>query len=256
MTEAPRVILIAHDNEGSVAIARALHNTCKNSLVGIVVTRGLYYRKGLLSSLLKMLREASLHFLINRFLDLVRYRIDRGESLTAFCSASGVPFISSRDVNSGETVAHIRSWRPDYLVGSFTMHIIGQELISVPRVAAIGVHPSLIPSYRGLEVFFWMLANDEQQGGTSVFLLERQIDVGTIVAQETWPIEREDTVVSLYKRLTESCARLLSQTVGGDADHMARMIASCQPVKVVPSYFPMPTRESYRRFREAGRRWR
>ena len=54
------------------------------------------------------------------------------------------------------------------------MHILKKNVIKLPKFYTIGCHPSILPNYRGLEVFFWALANGERESGVSVFYMEKK----------------------------------------------------------------------------------
>ena len=56
------------------------------------------------------------------------------------------------------------------------MHILNKNVIRLPKISTIGCHPSILPNYRGLEVFFWALVNGEKESGVSVFYMTEKIN--------------------------------------------------------------------------------
>lgn len=250
----PRVVLVAHENEGSATILQTILKSESMTVVAVFITQGLYYRKTALQSIVKLLREASFLFCFNRFWDVMWYKLRRGETLKKICQRSGIEYFKTHDINALTSVANMKSLCPDYVLSSFTMHILGDEVIEIPKKAAIGVHPSLIPEYRGLEVFFWMMANGESNSGSSAFLLSKEVDKGDVVCQDGWNIDNHDTVVTVYHRLTHSCANLLVRAVAQFEVMGERGLKSIDPQ--AGRYFRMPTRACYKKFRLAGRKWR
>lgn len=251
-----RLVVIAHDNEGSVEIVRTLAQAFPSQIVGVCITTGIYYRRTRAASIMKLLRECSWMFATHRFLDLVIYRVRGGTTLKSLCKQFHIPFFHSRNVNNIQSVEKIKAMKPNVVMSAFTMHIVGQDLIGLPGVSVFGVHPSLIPDYRGLEVFFWMLANGETQSGSSAFLLTKQIDRGRVICTDHWLIEPHDSVVRVYAKLTRSCADLAVKATKILIDSNPAHGAGGSETSREGSYFPMPTRKAYRDFRMSGRRWR
>lgn len=252
--KALRILLIAHDNEGSVHILRRMVGENHNVEFRVMQTTGLYYRKSYAESLWKLLRESSFLFSLNRMIDLIPGRLQRHQGLANYCREAHIALQKTSDINSTSAMQAIQAFRPDFIVVAFTMHIVGEEVIRQARVVTLGVHPSLIPEYRGLEVFFWMMANGESHGGTSVFLLTSEVDIGHVIETERWPIHPTDTVVGVYKRLSDSCAKLMSRAI--QRTDLADIRATAPIPRGSGTYFPMPTREAYRRFKRSGHRWR
>ncbi len=249
-----RVLFIAHDNEGSRHILRTLVEDHPHLEFLVMQTTGLYYRKSILHSLWKLLRESSFLFGVNRMIDLGLGRMKRNLSLSRYCRELDITLHKTLDINNEDSIKIMQGFNPDIIAVTFTMHIISEQVIRQAKIATLGVHPSLIPEYRGLEVFFWMMANGESEGGTSVFLLTPEVDIGHVLETERWPILATDTVSDVYGRLTKSCANSLSRTIARNDIHK---IQDPRPAKADEgSYFPMPTREAYSRFKKRGYRWR
>lgn len=246
-----RVTVVGHDNEGSREIFTAIANHHPDLEFQVVVTTGLYYRKSVVASIWKLLRESSFAFCVRRARDIAEYRLKR-DTLVARARRLGLSPEFSKDVNSPGTVSTIRQFGPDLLVSLFTMHIYRDEILSLPRIMALGSHPSILPNYRGLEVFFWALANGETESGVSVFRLARRVDRGEVVAQRTFPISPSDSVRGVYARLTTITGELIADVI--------ERIDGGEDLSEIPSdgrgsYYPMPTRAAYRAFRRSSHKW-
>ncbi len=250
--EIQRVIFIGHDNFGSREIFTKMVKDHPQIEFLLIVTTGLYYKKGFIPSIIKLLKESSFLFSFNRFLELLRYKIN-SDTLVSRAKKWGVKTFLSNDVNGFETHKVITEFQPDVIYSSFTMHILKSSTIKLSKIATIGCHPSILPHYRGLEVFFWALANKEPKSGCSVFYVTEKIDTGKVILQEEFLIDDNETVKSIYEKLTEICARLMSLSL----DKLLRGDEfNIYPSEGKGSYFPMPTMEAYRRFKSTGRKWK
>lgn len=246
-----RVVLVGHDNFGSREICTRIIDAFPDVEFLLVITQGIYYKKSFFASVLKLLREASFWFCAHTCLQMVRYKL-AGNTLEKAAARRGVRIHKSWNVNADPTLGLIRDFAPDLLVSTFTMHIHGKTIIDLPKVASVQVHPAILPDYRGLEVFFWAMANGETESGVSVFFLDTKIDAGRVIAQERFAITPEDTVESVYRKLTAISGDLLLSVI--------RTFQSGGAFPAIDSsgkgrYFPMPTPECYRRFKAAGRRF-
>ena len=71
--------------------------------------------------------------------------------------------------------------------------LIPEELLRVPPHGMIGVHPSLLPKYRGAAPVQWAVLNGEQETGVTIFRLAPALDAGEIIRQHATPITPEET---------------------------------------------------------------
>ena len=245
-----KIVLVAHDNEGSAKLFEKIVGSFKDVEFLLVIGESLYYKKSFFYSVTKLLREASWIFVFFRFLDLVKFKI-LGETLKKKCEKRGIPCIYTKDINSPEMLDRIRAFSPDLLVSLFTMQIYKAPVIKIPRYGAITSHPSILPKYRGLEVFFWVLANNEKETGVSVFFLNEKIDAGKVFEQQSILITEEMTVASLYNTITDVGGELLVKGVKDiDSDNIVYISSEGEG-----SYYRMPDRSSVWRFFKLGRKF-
>lgn len=245
-----KVIYIAHNNTGAAHILLKLREAFPDFDFTVIITSGLYYNKSYIGSIFNIIVNSSISFAFRRFFDLF---ITTDKKLKEISKILDFQIIKTKDINSEKILNIINEIKPDLIISTFTMHVLEERIINSSKIATMGVHPSLLPSYRGLEVFFWMLANGESEGGTTTFLMHPKIDFGQILLQEVWPITSGETVQSIYSKLTESCANLLCKTITKINEGSPFPPASNQ---IISSYFPMPTRECYKKFKKSCHKWR
>ncbi|PIQ84217.1 MAG: methionyl-tRNA formyltransferase [Candidatus Omnitrophica bacterium CG11_big_fil_rev_8_21_14_0_20_63_9] len=79
--------------------------------------------------------------------------------------------------------------------------LIKPDVLTRPRLGMIGVHPSLLPKYRGAAPINWALLKGEQVTGMSIFRLVERLDAGEILLQESVPVLPADDAETLGQRL-------------------------------------------------------
>ncbi|MCJ7523189.1 MAG: hypothetical protein MUP21_13365, partial [Dehalococcoidia bacterium] len=140
--------------------------------------------------------------------------------IKAFYSAKAVaehysiPLHLCQNVNEPEFLEFLsHELAPDVIVSMGTRQIFKKEILRLPEMGCINVHPSLLPGYRGPAPFFWVLACDEFETGVTVHYMDEKLDNGDIILQSKTPICSEDTVHSLSVRTMNMGAALALQVL-------------------------------------------
>jgi folate-dependent phosphoribosylglycinamide formyltransferase PurN len=250
-----KVIFVAHENDGSRELFTKLYEDHKKDIdFQVIITTGLYYRKSLIASIWKMLTKASFWFCFHRFLDLLQYK-SKFDTLEKRAKKWNVPVYFSNDINDETTTAYIKSLQPDLMFSTYTMHILKNHVINIPKHGTIGCHLGLLPNQRGLETFFWVIANEEKETGVSVFYITEKIDKGKLIMEERFDIPADETVTSIYKKETEMTGAMLSKTLSKLKNNESFESISI-PEGRKEKYHGMPTREAYRKYKKLGKKWK
>lgn len=99
--------------------------------------------------------------------------------------------------------------------------ILPKDIINLPKYKTVNVHFSALPKYRGPSPIQSALQNGDEQTGTSIFILDEEVDNGPLLAQKIVNIEPDDSYFTLSNRLAKISADLLLETL---ADYEAEKI--------------------------------
>jgi len=113
------------------------------------------------------------------------------------------------DPNTDEFASTMMALSPDIYVLSAYGHILSKQLLDIPRVGGINVHPSLLPQYRGAAPIQRAIMAGEEKTGVTLFFMDEKIDHGEMIAQQWIPIEKDDTFGSLSDRLAQLGAEMI-----------------------------------------------
>lgn len=91
--------------------------------------------------------------------------------------------------------------------------ILPKEILEIPRLGAVGIHPSLLPKYRGSSPIQTVILNGDKETGVSLFLMDEKMDSGKIVSSIKYRVSREENYQTLSKKLAELGAELLIETL-------------------------------------------
>lgn len=89
-----------------------------------------------------------------------------------------------KNINHPESINIIKNFSPDLLVSILGNQIFKNNIIKLAPKGCINLHTALLPKYRGLMPTFWVLKNNEEFTGVSVFFVDEGIDSGPIIAQK------------------------------------------------------------------------
>lgn len=88
------------------------------------------------------------------------------------------------------------------------MRILSDEFVAAWRDRMINIHPSLLPSFRGLDTHARALAAGVPLHGCTVHFVRPEMDTGPIILQAAVPVEATDTPDSLAARVLSAEHRI------------------------------------------------
>lgn len=102
----------------------------------------------------------------------------------------------------------LQQWRPDIILGAYYARLFSPEILSIPRLGAINVHPGKFPRYRGPMPTPWYILNGEKTFGMGIFQIDGGIDTGPVFVQREYPIPDDETGHGLLRRTMVAAAEL------------------------------------------------
>jgi phosphoribosylglycinamide formyltransferase-1 len=108
---------------------------------------------------------------------------------------------TSRDEYELAMVRELRSRDVALVCLAGFMRRIGAPLIDAFPNAILNIHPSLLPSFRGLDAQQQAISHGVKVSGVTVHLVTAELDGGPIILQRTVPVHDDDTAESLAARI-------------------------------------------------------
>jgi len=110
------------------------------------------------------------------------------------------------------------AYDPDVIVLAGFMRVLSGAFVATWPGRVINTHPSLLPSFRGAHAVREALEFGVKVTGSTVHLVDDQVDHGPIIAQRPVEVRSDDTEDSLHDRIKEvehdlfpACISLLCQ---------------------------------------------
>lgn len=99
-----------------------------------------------------------------------------------------IPAVS---INDPGYVGRLRGLVPDIIVSYACHQIFKRDLLRVPELGCINVHPGRLPAYKGPSPLFYTLLRGEKTGAVSVHELVEGVDDGQVIEQQSFAVDPE-----------------------------------------------------------------
>ena len=127
---------------------------------------------------------------------------------------------ASRDSLDGALVEHFEAAAVDLVVMAGWMRIVTSRLIGAYPARLVNIHPSLLPSFRGVDAVGQALAAGVSLSGCTAHLVSEDVDAGRILAQAAVPVVAGDNHDTLARRIQAQEHRILPLAVGLAAERL------------------------------------
>jgi methionyl-tRNA formyltransferase len=97
--------------------------------------------------------------------------------------------------------AMLKRLEPDLIFVTGFPWRLHPELLVLPRLGCVNMHPSLLPRYRGPDPLFWHFMNGEIEGGLTIHRMDAEFDTGPILVQRAVEIQPDDDIDSFAQHL-------------------------------------------------------
>jgi methionyl-tRNA formyltransferase len=143
------------------------------------------------------------------------------DSVANLASQHDLTVMTPADPNTLDVVERVRAAEPDFLFSFYYRSMLGPEILAIPGHAALNMHGSLLPKYRGRVPVNWAIIHGERETGATLHHMAEKPDAGPIVDQEAVPILPDDVALDVFRKVVcaaEICLnRALPRLIDGTA---------------------------------------
>lgn len=118
-----------------------------------------------------------------------------------------------REEQEGEIINALRERQIDLICLAGYMRLLSPCFIDAFRGRILNIHPSLLPSFPGLDAQRQALEHGVKFSGCTVHFVDETLDGGPIIAQRVVPVLAGDTVEALSARILEQEHQLYAEAV-------------------------------------------
>ena len=220
-----RIVVLTSETPGNVWLVNQL--LARHDIAGIVVERRPLALTGRekMERRRRMVRRYGVVRTVNKLLfNRVRSRVLSGSNATTAAEnfspgnapvayLQEVPTLDVANVNDAECLEFIRAQAPAVLAVCGTS-MLKPEVFTLAPSGAINIHTGITPEYRSADPIFWALYRREpEKVGVTIHYVDRGIDTGSIIHQETVPVYADDSLATISARCIRRGAGLYSRAL-------------------------------------------
>lgn len=161
---------------------------------------------------------------------VVSGRIPDAEIAVVVCNREGAPGIEraksrgiatrvipskglERETYDREVVAVLKEYKVDLVCLAGYMRLLSPFFVSSFPNRIVNIHPSLLPSFPGLESQRQALEYGVKFAGCTVHFVDENLDAGPIILQSVVPVDDADTEDSLSAKILQEEHKIYSEAV-------------------------------------------
>lgn len=166
------------------------------------------------------------------------------QSITQVAQKYQIKIINTREVNHPQYLRKLTKLKPD-IVFSSCSQIFKNKLLTLPKIACINRHTSLLPGYQGVLPIFWGMLNQEKIMGTTIHYMTSKVDQGKIIYQNSFQITDNDTLISVYRKAYSTAVEASVEALNIVRDKKKTVKLKH---KMKPSYNSFPQNADWKKF--------
>ncbi|HNW96240.1 MAG TPA: methionyl-tRNA formyltransferase [Candidatus Paceibacterota bacterium] len=132
-----------------------------------------------------------------------------------------IPCFQPKKLKEAMFIEQIKELSPDLFVVVSYGKIIPKEILSIPSLGTINVHPSCLPHWRGPSPIQSAILNGDKETGTTIMLLDEEMDHGPILASakindDISKLTYKDLESILIKESSKLLLKVLPKWISGE----------------------------------------
>jgi methionyl-tRNA formyltransferase len=130
-------------------------------------------------------------------------------SVAALCQERSIPYVQPEASDLLELLPQFKKIAPDYIFSFYYRHLISTAILDTARIAALNMHGSLLPKYRGRAPVNWAILHGETETGASLHIMEAKPDAGDIVGQVAVPIHPDEDATAVFAKVSNAAIEVI-----------------------------------------------
>jgi len=126
---------------------------------------------------------------------------------------NNIPVFQPEKISGPDEMEILINMHADLIVTAAFGQFLPMKLINSVKIAAVNVHGSLLPKYRGGAPVQYAIMNGDHETGVTLIYMVKKMDAGEMLAQRKLAIEPTDDVGTMFEKLSILGRNLLLETL-------------------------------------------
>ena len=134
-------------------------------------------------------------------------------SVAKLCAEKNIPHIMPKADELLDLIPKIQALAPDYIFSFYYRFMIPEQILKCAKIAALNMHGSLLPKYRGRAPVNWAILHGETETGATLHIMEAKPDAGDIVGQAAVSIGPDETATEVFSKVSQAAVNVMHQVL-------------------------------------------
>jgi methionyl-tRNA formyltransferase len=134
-------------------------------------------------------------------------------SVAKLCTDQNIPYITPHANELSDLAPKLKALAPDYIFSFYYRFMIPAEILACAKIAALNMHGSLLPKYRGRAPVNWAILHGETETGATLHIMEAKPDAGDIVGQAVVKIDPNETATDVFGKVTSAAVKVIEEVL-------------------------------------------
>ena len=134
-------------------------------------------------------------------------------SVAKLCQEKNIPYITPSATELVDLAPKLQALAPDYIFSFYYRYMIPAQILACAKIAALNMHGSLLPQYRGRAPVNWAILHGETQTGATLHIMEAKPDAGDIVGQSAVSIGPDETATDVFSKVSEAAVAVIHEVL-------------------------------------------
>ena len=134
-------------------------------------------------------------------------------SVAKLCQEKNIPYIMPSASDLPGLIPKLEQLAPDYIFSFYYRHMIPAQILACAKIAALNMHGSLLPKFRGRAPVNWAILHGETETGATLHVMEAKPDAGDIVGQASVSIGPDETATDVFGKVSSAAVEVIHQVL-------------------------------------------
>jgi methionyl-tRNA formyltransferase len=131
-------------------------------------------------------------------------------SVSKLCAEKHIPYVTPSAPELPSLIPQLQMLHPDYIFSFYYRNMIPAEILACAKIAALNMHGSLLPKYRGRAPVNWAILHGETKTGATLHVMEIKPDAGDIVGQAEVDIGPDETATEVFTKVSQAAVKVMN----------------------------------------------
>jgi methionyl-tRNA formyltransferase len=126
---------------------------------------------------------------------------------------NNIDVFQPQKLSGSPEIEQLKAMNADLIITAAYGQFLPTSFLNSAKIAAINVHASLLPEYRGAAPINWAIIDGKKLTGISIMYMVKEMDAGDIISTAEVGIDDEDNASDLFEKMAEVGTELLLETI-------------------------------------------